>query len=161
MIYVITLLVIGFAMAFLEVLIPSAGLFGIMSGLSVIAAVMLAFGESQATGYTTLAAVGAGLPTTIFLSFKWLPHSPFGKDIILSPVKETPQQFGQDGVSDEDYASLLGKTGVTDSECRPSGFALIDDQRYDVVSSGEMISDKTPIQVIEIEGNSIVVEEKK
>jgi len=59
----------------------------------------------------------------------------------------------------EDYKTLTGKNGRTVTPLRPSGIAEIKGERYSVVSEGELIEDDTEIVVVEIQGNSIVVEE--
>ena len=55
---------------------------------------------------------------------------------------------------------LLGKEGITISNLHPSGFAKIDGTRVDVISRGGMLEKNTPVEVIEIEGNRVVVKKK-
>jgi len=52
---------------------------------------------------------------------------------------------------------LVGKHGTTQSPLRPSGIALIDGKRVDVVSEGEFIDRDTAIEVTHTEGARIVV----
>ena len=54
--------------------------------------------------------------------------------------------------------ALVGREGVAMTTLRPSGAALIDDERVDVTSDGEYIEKGTRIRVIEAEGPRIVVE---
>ena len=81
-----------------------------------------------------------------------------GKRVILKPAVEKPGQRGDAGVAQDDYNFLLGKKGVAITELRPSGIAEIDNKRYSVVAQGELIADDSPIEVVEVAGNSIVVE---
>jgi membrane-bound serine protease (ClpP class) len=52
---------------------------------------------------------------------------------------------------------LLGKTGVTQSELRPAGYAVIDGKRIDVVSEGGIVDAQTSIKVLQVEGTRVVV----
>ena len=57
----------------------------------------------------------------------------------------------------DDYSFLIGKEGIAISKLRPSGTALIDNRRHDVVSDGEYIENNSPIGVSMIEGTRIIV----
>ena len=52
---------------------------------------------------------------------------------------------------------LVGAEGEAVTQLRPSGIARLNERRYDVVTRGEMIEKGTPIKVIEVSGNRIVV----
>jgi membrane-bound serine protease (ClpP class) len=54
---------------------------------------------------------------------------------------------------------LIGRTGETITNLRPSGIALIDDQRVDVVAEGEFVGSGKEIVVVKVEGNRILVKE--
>jgi len=71
----------------------------------------------------------------------------------------TSAESGFSGAEDMQY--LLGKAGTTLTPLRPSGNADFDGVRLDVVSRGEFIDPGTPIEVIEVEGNRIVVRVKQ
>ena len=57
----------------------------------------------------------------------------------------------------DDYSSLLGKAGSSLTALRPSGIAMIDSKRTDVVTNGEFIDPHIPLNVIQIDGTRIVV----
>ena len=42
-------------------------------------------------------------------------------------------------MKDKDLSALLGKIGVTDTELRPSGTVLIDNEIYEAKTDGELI----------------------
>ena len=154
----ILLLLTGLAIALMEVLIPSAGILGIIAAGTLLGSLVVAFMHNPIFGYTLLAVVAVSLPVIIVLGFKMLPNSPIGRRLILSSPTDPQEALGKAGVSGKDFAPLLGKSGATLSPLRPSGFALIDDQRYTVVAKGEMIEQGADIVVVNVEGNSIVVE---
>ena len=56
-------------------------------------------------------------------------------------------------------AALLGAMGVAATMLRPAGLARFGDDFIDVVTDGDFIPAGSRIQVIEIEGNRIVVKE--
>ena len=55
---------------------------------------------------------------------------------------------------------LLGRSGVTYSSLRPAGKAQLGDRLIDVVSEGDYVDPGTPIEVVAVEGNKIVVRAK-
>ncbi len=57
----------------------------------------------------------------------------------------------------DDYSALVGMKGKTLSILRPSGIALINHTRCDVVTDGEFIDADSPIKVTAVDGNRIVV----
>lgn len=72
-------------------------------------------------------------------------------------VLGTQQPSGK-GVESEDLIPLIGKTGRTESDLRPAGIAVVDDQRIDVVSDGGFIENGEAIKVIAVDGPRVVVE---
>ena len=60
--------------------------------------------------------------------------------------------------SARDNRPLVGLTGVALTDLRPSGAAMIDDQRIDVITQGEYIEKNAKICVVQASGNRIVVE---
>jgi membrane-bound serine protease (ClpP class) len=51
----------------------------------------------------------------------------------------------------------IGKRGTALSPLRPAGIAELESERVDVVSQGEYIEANTPIEVVRVDGNRIVV----
>ncbi len=52
-----------------------------------------------------------------------------------------------------------GAAGVALTALRPAGAATLDGTRFDVVTRGEFVEAETPIEVVRVEGNRIVVRE--
>ena len=67
---------------------------------------------------------------------------------------------GAELTSDESHKnnSLLGKDGKTLTDLKPSGSAMIDGERVDVVSDGEFISKESNVVVSKHEGLRVLVE---
>jgi membrane-bound ClpP family serine protease len=60
-----------------------------------------------------------------------------------------------------DYSDLIGKIGKAASMLRPAGIAIIDGERYDVVSLNEYIPEGSEVVVSAVEGVRIVVKQVK
>jgi membrane-bound serine protease (ClpP class) len=52
---------------------------------------------------------------------------------------------------------LVGRDGVAMTDLRPSGTALVGEERVDVVTEGEFISQGSPLRVLRSEGYRLVV----
>ena len=137
-----------------EVIIPSGGLLGLLAAGLLGYSLYSVFTEvSVNTGYLFLVADVVALPFIIIMGLKMLARSPATLKTELSTGAGVTSQ------SDE-LVGFLGKTGVAETTLRPSGIALIDGRRLDVVSRGEYIDRGTGIVVAAVTGNQIIVEAK-
>lgn len=157
--YATILMVIGIALIILEVFLPSGGILGFMAAAALIASLVLAFRESDATGFTFLGLCLVIVPVAVILGLKFFPKTPVGKRLILHPAAASAAAPA--GIAEEDYASLLGQKGKTVTPLRPSGIIEIDGRRYSAAADGEMISQDVEITVITVEGNNIIVDDAK
>jgi membrane-bound serine protease (ClpP class) len=57
----------------------------------------------------------------------------------------------------KDYSALLGKIAITDTELRPSGTVLIDNEIYDAKTDGEFIEAGRGVRVVRVRGKKIFV----
>ena len=57
----------------------------------------------------------------------------------------------------ENYDALVGKEGLAQTALRPSGIALIEGKKTDVVTAGEQIEKGSRVKVFKVEGNRIIV----
>lgn len=144
------LMVMGLFLLFVEiVIIPGFGLIGLAGfGLEVAGVIMV---WNIAGAFWGSLSVALAVP--IFAGSLWL----FFKS------KASKQLSLQDKIEGDssrvpELQHLLGKTGVAVSTLRPSGIAMIEKTRYDVVTDGEFIEKGEPIVVVQIETNSIVVD---
>ena len=148
MVLVITLLILGAILLFLETLLPGmiAGLIGF---LCLLAAVILGYRDfGYQTGSLILAGVLVGLLLGVWWWLKFFPDSRIAKTFISQSstgelVVEKPE--------------LLNGTGVALTQLRPSGTANINGQRVDVVTEGGLIERGSAVKVVEVEGTRIVV----
>ena len=93
-----------------------------------------------------------GLAIFALLSRRFLPHAPLFSRLILE------NQSGQEIAPFEDEGDhLMGKTGKTVTDLRPSGKAIFEDELVDVIAEGEWIAVETPVTVVESHGARVVV----
>lgn len=134
-----------------EIFVPG-GILGIIGGLALILAVVAAFPAFGAFGgIVSAVAIIVMVGVAMILWAKIFPKTSLGKKMTVS-TDLRDSKATEDGLS-----ALLDGTGETLSDLRPSGFALINGRRTDVVTEGEMISKGESVKVIEIEGNRVVV----
>ncbi|MEI7936818.1 MAG: NfeD family protein [Verrucomicrobiota bacterium] len=147
---IITLLIVGAILLFLETLLPGM-IAGIIGFLCLMAAVMLGYRDfGYQTGSLILAGVLVGLVIGTWCWLKFFPESRLGKRFI------SQSSSGELGV---EKPELLNGTGVALTQLRPSGTASIKGQRVDVVTEGGLIERGTAVKVVTVEGARIVVRE--
>jgi membrane-bound ClpP family serine protease len=82
--------------------------------------------------------------------FRWLSLQPGGTE----ELEELEQR--ETIVS---YEYLIGQIGTTKTRLNPSGKAQFADDIISVVGSGGLIDEGVPVQVVEVRGNLVIVEE--
>jgi membrane-bound ClpP family serine protease len=110
---------------------------------------------------TTLTTLGLGLAASVAAAFilAWyLPHIPYANRLVLVPPTETEEGFDEPGPTPQ-ASALLGAVGEAATSLRPAGKARFGDDYVDVVAEGSYVAPGARVQVIEIEGNRIVVKE--
>jgi membrane-bound serine protease (ClpP class) len=145
---IIILLLVGAALLLLETLLPGmiAGTIGVCC---LIAGVALAYTDHGAqTGNIVLVIVLIGLVLGTMCWMRYLPESRLARRFIST------QTIGGLGA---ERPELLDKSGTALTTLRPSGTALIDGQRVDVVTSGSMIERGAAVRVVAVEGARVVV----
>ena len=145
---VITLLVMGAVLLLLETLLP-----GIVAGVAglvcLIAGVSLSYSRfGIEPGSFVFLGVLVALTLGAVLWIKYFPGSALARPFLSNRVI---------GDIDAEKRELLDKTGVAQSALRPSGVALFNGRRVDVITEGAMIEPGTPVKVVQIEGIRVVV----
>jgi len=144
--------VIGILVIIAEIFIPSFGLLTVIALSVLFYSLYLVFTTISTTAGMIFTGLDiALLPVLIIFGMKILARSP------LSLKRELSKQDGvvsqRQGL--EDYMHM---TGISVTDLRPAGMAVINSQRLDVVTDGEYIDADTPIVVTGVKGNQIIVE---
>ena len=148
----ITLFVVGIGMLVVEMFEPGFGVFGIIGVISLIVCVFVtATTVVEGIMLTAFFFVILLIMLGIFLYFVSKGKLP-GK-LVLKDAES--RDDGYSGT--RDMNEYLGKTGVVTTICRPVGNVDFDGVKLEVVSLGEFIEKGKTVEVIEIEGNRVVV----
>ena len=149
----ILLQLIGAAIIITDVVVPSGGILSLLAAALIGYSIYHVFTEiSLQAGYTLVAVDLVALPIIILAGLKLLAKSP----ATLRTELSSSSGFTSQSMEKEAY---LGKKGVAVTDLRPSGVAVIDGKRLDVVSRGEYISRDAEVIVTSVSGNRIVVVE--
>lgn len=146
------LLIGGLMLIGAEVFIPG-GVLGVAGAIALMVAAGIGFGLFPA-GTAVMLAIAMILlvGAVIVLWIKVFPHTHIGKSMT------TMQDLKDAKGTEDDLAGFVGKTGVSRSALRPAGYIDVEGRRIDVVTQGEMIEPETPVRVVAVEGNRVIVE---
>jgi membrane-bound serine protease (ClpP class) len=154
----ILLMIAALVLLLLELLVfPGFGIAGILGVAALVIAVVRIFPNDNqwayVLGYTAI--FGAVLLVGLFW---FLPNSPLFKRFALTTrLDNQPGMTPLQGHNVASYDYLFGKQGVASSDLRPAGIATIEGERVDVVTEGDFIPNGTPIAVMRVDGNRVVV----
>jgi membrane-bound serine protease (ClpP class) len=151
---VIALAILGLVGILWELhVVPGHGAPGILGGLALLAAVLLAFGLPFF--FVAIESVSTAIILTV-IAFAFLTRV-FPENAWMQKLTLVAAQ-GPDYVTSTDFTSLRGAIGTASSFLRPAGIASIDGRRVDVLTDGEFIPAGTPVRVTRVEGARIFVE---
>lgn len=151
----IILVIAGLFLVGAEIFVPG-GILGVMGAVALVLAIIVGFPALSPQfgpmgGLISAVCIVILVGVVIFLWIKIFPRTSLGKKMTVST------DLHDSKATEDGLEALQGKTGEATSDLRPSGFAIIDGRRTDVVTEGEMISKGSKVKVIEIEGNRVVV----
>jgi len=153
---------VGLVLVGVEVfLIPGFGFFGLVGGLGILAGLYLSLmGSLPTTADFTRA--GLVLSTTVLLvaitawaMIRSLPGSSRLAKSGIFLLQRTDRSVGYE--SARSRSDLVGVVGRAITDLRPSGTGLFNDERIDVVSESEWITEGTPIRIVSAEGYRHIV----
>lgn len=152
---------VGLILVGLEMfVVPGFGVTGILGIVALLGGLGLSLVGTGATWEVVMEAVGQ-VSLSILLAIavalillRYLPRLPFGKRLVLDT--KLPAEEGYASSPEEDHR-WLGKRGTAASDLRPAGIAHFHGERVDVVTDGDYIEAGQAIEVIQVDGNRIVV----
>ncbi len=149
---IVVLSLVGFLLLAAEVFVPGMVL-GILGGFCLLGSAAVAYFSYGAFIGSLVLAVVAVLSVAGFVIWMFaFPHTPIGRRIILNQ-----NLVGGEGMTRED---LAGKDGEALTPLRPSGTALVDGRKIDVVAESDFISAGEAVTVMHHEGMRVVVRKK-
>lgn len=164
----VLLFVGGVACLAMELLVlPGFGVFGFGGGLMVLLSIVLAsqtflwprnaYQMSQVPqSFLTLGVACGGVISAIWLMRRLLAESWLFRRLTLAPPSENANLGQTESLVHWDY--LADKRGVTTTQLTPSGKARFGDEMVNVISDGLLVPNNTPVRVVEVRGNRVLVE---
>lgn len=152
---IIISVVVGIVLLVVEAFMPGFGLPGISGIILLIVAVYMTwidYGAIAGLGATVAILALTGLSVSLSLR-----SASSGKLSRSSLVLHGSSSKEEGYAASENKENLLGCHGTTQTVLRPSGIAIFNGQRVDVISRGEYIDKNVLVQAVEVEGSRIVV----
>jgi membrane-bound serine protease (ClpP class) len=110
-------------------------------------------GPAVSSAIGTMAVTLVLLVALIFSLSRYLPHSERFNALVLAPDLSSATGY----TSAETVDSLVGSVGQTLTPLRPSGTAIIGDERVDVIAASEYIPAGAPVRVTRVRGSRVEV----
>lgn len=162
----IIIFIVGVILLLIEIfVVPGFGIFGLLGIVAVIGSLFLGLladfeivtWEMLSTAILQLAVAFVVTFIAAYFLSKLLPKTSFFSRLILHDNILTRSGYATEPEAKE----LVGKDAEALTDLRPSGTALIDNKRIDVVTEGVFLSRGTKLVVIKESGSKVVVREKK
>ncbi len=150
------LISVGFVLCIVEGIVPGFGVFGIVGIMCEVAAVVCQVIFTNSVPQVLLLILFAALATVlIFLIFVFsAKHGIMGKTALVENKPAVPYNYGVD----KRFTKLIGKRGVTVSDCRPVGKVKLEGRIMEAISVGSMIEKGSQIRVVKIKDNTIYID---
>jgi len=140
----VVIYLVGMALCFAELFAPGI-VMGVVGGILVLYAVVAAFfAGSTLTGMTLLAITVVAVPLMARYGLRR-----------ISLDSSSPAEGG--AATEAGLDALVGKHGVALTSLRPAGVADIEGRRVSVVAELGFVEAETPVSVLRVEGNRVVV----
>ncbi len=144
--------ILGIICIGLEVFLPG-GVLGIFGGAAMLVSIYMAYRQYNISyALLTLIVLVVIAIISYNTALKLAPKTRLGRSLFLSQTQKGVN------VSRGDMEKLEGQEGKALSELRPTGTAIIDSKRVTVITQGEFIEENSPVKVIAIKNNQLIVE---
>jgi len=152
--YILVLYVVGVGLLLIELFVPG-GVVGAAGAAALVTSVVLCFnwyGPAWGGVVLLLEIITAGV--MFMLWARVFPRSWIGRKMVLRQSEQSNEGYVG---SEPELAALTGRSGVSVTDLRPAGMAIIDGHKIDVVTEGAYVQKGVSVRVIETDGNRVVV----
>ncbi len=145
------LLLLGLFFIWLEFYLPS-GAFAVGAAIFVLGALIAFFTQSESVLASTLFFVLTSVLVLAVIRFAiWRIRKSSAKNTFF--LSKDQEGYKAAEMTDD----IIGKRGVTLTECGPSGYALVDGKRYPIICRGPYLNKGIEVEIIALElGNYVV-----
>lgn len=154
--WIVILIFAAIFLLILDLIVPSAGALLILSLISAISAIVIAFQYDYYWGMGTLIVLFAVTPWLLFLAVKIWPKTFIGK-MMIRARPESPEEVLPDTLRLRELKSMVGELGEAETNFMPSGTVIIQGKRFDANSHVGFISKGTVIEVLAVQLGHLVV----
>ncbi|MFC4320827.1 NfeD family protein [Litchfieldia salsa] len=148
------LFIVGIVLILLEFVVPG-GVLGFLGLGAIITSMFLATDDVGHMALSLLISFSITIVVSIILFKVFGKKMRILRKIVLSDSTNTESGY----ISNVNRVELIGKEGFALTTLRPSGTALINNERVDVVTEGGYIEQNKKVVVIKTEGTRIIVRE--
>ena len=130
--------------------------FGVLIAIAVILGIgssVLAFYDSNTSGYLTTAVNLMLFPASFWIFYKWMGSSR------LRSNSEIHRYMGSEPEPESAPHALVGQRGTAMTPLRPGGHAEIGGKRMDVMTEGKFVDAGKNLKVIKVSSGTVLVEE--
>jgi membrane-bound serine protease (ClpP class) len=150
LIIIIILIILGTLLIAAEVFLPGL-VAGVMGACALFAAVVLGYWHY---GFTTGTFMLLGISAAAMVGFiVWIylfPRTFLGRRLLLKSEIKSPDDHPS-------FEGLINKEGTALTPLRPSGTAMIEGKRVDVIAENEMIGANERVRVVQVDGVRVIV----
>ncbi|MCU0916819.1 MAG: serine protease [Planctomycetes bacterium] len=154
LLFAVFLYVICATLIVAEVFIPSAGILGTLALVAGISGLTLFFHHSTAAGLVGLVVAIFMVPSLLFVAYKLLPRTRFGRRVLLTPPV---RQRGEAITDAPELSQLPGRTGRVLTALRPVGMCDFGGRRVECVAESGYVPKDKEITAIRVDGTQVTV----
>lgn len=150
--FTVFLYVLGLVLLLVEAMFPGFGVAGITGVIVVIASIiMISSNAIQALLIIIATAAFVALLLIVLIKLGW------AKKYLKFFILKTEQKNDDGYISNNKYTDYIGKRGIVLTPLRLGGAIMIDGVKLDVVSESKFIDKDAVVEVLKVEGSSIIV----
>lgn len=150
----VILFIVGLILVFAEIFVPG-GIIGFIGFGAILLSFFIAADDIGYMAFSLVVAFLVAISAAIIFVKVFGKRMNIFKKLILRDSANTESGY----VSNRNRLELIGKTGIALTSMRPSGTALIDDERIDAVTEGTYIKKDQKVKIVKVEGSRVVVRE--
>ena len=148
------LYIAAFALAIVDLFVPSGGMLLVLATLAALAAVLFGFRSGNTVGMGMLTLVVATIPVFVFLAIKIWPHTPLGRRIIL---KLPSSKSTAAGVEADPLQELVGCVLLAETAFLPTGQLRVGHRRFNAMAESGFIEAGSHVRVLSVHERNLIV----